>query len=77
MGPVPTGHDYYVILEVPQAADITGIRASYRRLAKVKHPDKNPGNPSATVEFQLVKVVPVFIIQFILVLTMELDNELA
>lgn len=55
MAPVRTKHDYYAILEVEQTADAASIRASYRRLARIKHPDKNPTNPNATSEFQLVR----------------------
>lgn len=55
MAPVQTNHDYYAILEIEQTADANSIRASYRRLAKIKHPDKNLTNPNATLEFQLVR----------------------
>ncbi|EGD85652.1 hypothetical protein H112_06564 [Trichophyton rubrum D6] len=55
MAPVRTKHDYYAILEVEQTADAASIRASYRRLARIKHPDKNPTNPNATSEFQLIQ----------------------
>ncbi|EFR02019.1 hypothetical protein MGYG_05021 [Nannizzia gypsea CBS 118893] len=54
MAPVRTSHDYYAILEVEQTADSATIRASYRRLARITHPDKNPTNPNATSEFQLI-----------------------
>ena len=30
------------------------IRASYKRLAKLRHPDKNKGNDESTADFQLV-----------------------
>jgi DnaJ-domain-containing protein 1 len=47
--------DYYAILELTQTADDTTIKSSYRRLARLKHPDKNPQNlGQATAEFQLV-----------------------
>ncbi|EGD95998.1 hypothetical protein TESG_03459 [Trichophyton tonsurans CBS 112818] len=55
MAPVRTNYDYYAILEVGQTADAASIRASYRRLARIKHPDKNPTNPNATSEFQLIQ----------------------
>ena len=54
MAPCETIEDYYSILEISQLADPISIRNIYRRLAKIKHPDKNPTNPQATVEFQLV-----------------------
>lgn len=47
-------HDYYLILEISQKADIESIRSNYKRLARLKHPDKNLNNPNATAEFQLV-----------------------
>ncbi|KAK4143948.1 DnaJ domain-containing protein [Dichotomopilus funicola] len=46
--------DYYAILEIPPTADEALIKSSYRRLAKLKHPDKNPDKPDATSEFQLL-----------------------
>ncbi|OAA65339.1 chaperone protein [Niveomyces insectorum RCEF 264] len=49
----PRGRDdYYAILEVTRTADTATIAASYRRLARLKHPDKNRENPHATAEFQ-------------------------
>ena len=58
MAPIPTRHDYYAILEVPQTASSDVIRSNYKRLAKAKHPDKNHWNPNATAEFQLVSLSP-------------------
>jgi DnaJ-domain-containing protein 1 len=58
MAPTQITEDYYAILEISQTADLTGIKSSYRRLAKAKHPDKNCGNPNATAEFQLVSPFP-------------------
>ncbi|KAI1871647.1 hypothetical protein JX265_005633 [Neoarthrinium moseri] len=46
--------DYYATLEVPPDASEATIRANYRRLALLKHPDKNPSNPNATVDFQRI-----------------------
>src|SRR5580765_4417649 len=46
--------DYYKILEVDKNATKEAIRASYRRLAKMHHPDKNPGNPGTEEKFKLV-----------------------
>jgi curved DNA-binding protein CbpA len=46
--------DYYAILDVTQTADEALIRSSYKRLAKLKHPDKDLNNPKATAQFQLV-----------------------
>ncbi|KEF58685.1 uncharacterized protein A1O9_06611 [Exophiala aquamarina CBS 119918] len=55
MAPSETTEDYYYILEISQSANLISIKSSYKRLAKARHPDKNPTNPSATVEFQLLQ----------------------
>ncbi|KAK4110885.1 DnaJ-domain-containing protein [Canariomyces notabilis] len=55
MAPARITHDYYVILGVTQSADETLIRSSYKRLAKLKHPDKDLNNPEATAQFQLLQ----------------------
>ncbi|SPO04121.1 uncharacterized protein DNG_06804 [Cephalotrichum gorgonifer] len=47
--------DYYAVLEVEYDADATAIRTSYLRLAKTRHPDKQPGNSHATGRFQLLE----------------------
>ncbi|KAL4780130.1 hypothetical protein BJX76DRAFT_59302 [Aspergillus varians] len=47
-------HDYYKILEIPRAADIDSIKTSYKRLARIRHPDKNSSS-TATSEFQLLQ----------------------
>jgi curved DNA-binding protein CbpA/membrane protein implicated in regulation of membrane protease activity len=46
--------DYYSILEVDNKATPEALRASYRRLAKLYHPDKNPGDPSSEERFKSV-----------------------
>ncbi|KAH8742902.1 DnaJ domain-containing protein [Diaporthe sp. PMI_573] len=48
--------NYYAILELAPTADDAAIKASYRRLAKLRHPDKNPYNPGATAQFQILSV---------------------
>ncbi|KAL2827472.1 hypothetical protein BJY01DRAFT_261902 [Aspergillus pseudoustus] len=47
-------HDYYKILEIPREADIDSIKTSYKRLARIRHPDKNSSS-TATSEFQLLQ----------------------
>jgi curved DNA-binding protein CbpA len=49
--------DYYVILEILPEADDAAIRSSYRRLAKLRHPDRNPENAESTIQFQLVRCI--------------------
>ncbi|MCF3110253.1 J domain-containing protein [Niabella sp. CC-SYL272] len=46
--------DYYRILDVPELATPEELRASYRRLAKRYHPDKNPDNPEAGEHFKSI-----------------------
>ncbi|CAK7271507.1 hypothetical protein SEPCBS57363_004658 [Sporothrix epigloea] len=55
MAPSVGGKDHYAILEVPMTADDATVAASYRRLARLKHPDKNRTNPNATAEFQALQ----------------------
>lgn len=47
----PTGK-LYQMLEITREAISSEIKASYRRIALVHHPDKNPDNPNSTVIFQ-------------------------
>ena len=54
MAPREPTVDYYAILEVEQTDSLEIIKNSYRRLAVVLHPDKNPSKSNATAEFQLV-----------------------
>jgi DnaJ-class molecular chaperone len=55
MAPVVPAHDYYATLEVSPKATNDEIKASYRRLALLHHPDKNAGSATATSKFQLVR----------------------
>ncbi|KAL8659709.1 MAG: hypothetical protein Q9202_006989 [Teloschistes flavicans] len=54
MAPAEITEDYYAILEVSHTASSDTIRRSYRRLAVLLHPDKNPNTPNATASFQLL-----------------------
>ncbi|MBD3823273.1 MAG: molecular chaperone DnaJ [Epsilonproteobacteria bacterium] len=45
---------YYEILEVSRDADKETIKKAYRKMAKVYHPDKNPGDNEAEHKFKLV-----------------------
>ncbi len=43
---------YYEVLEVTREASDEEIKKSYRRLAMMYHPDRNPDNPEAEVKFK-------------------------
>jgi molecular chaperone DnaJ len=43
--------DYYEILEVERTATVEEIERSYKRLARLYHPDRNIGDPEASVKF--------------------------
>jgi len=44
--------DYYSILGVDKSASAQDIKKTYRKLAKLYHPDKNPGNKEAEEKFK-------------------------
>jgi DnaJ-class molecular chaperone len=46
--------DPYRVLNVPRSADSALIKQSYRKLAKVLHPDRNPGDQRAAQRFREV-----------------------
>jgi preprotein translocase subunit Sec63 len=46
--------DYYKILQLPHTANQDEIKTAYRQLAKTMHPDKNPEDNQATLNFQNV-----------------------
>ena len=43
--------DLYSVLQVTPSANQSQIRSSYRKLAREKHPDKNPEKTNAHMEF--------------------------
>ncbi|MBL9148695.1 MAG: molecular chaperone DnaJ [Phycisphaerae bacterium] len=49
---MPTQRDYYEVLGVERTASGDEIKRAYRRLAMKWHPDRNPGNTEAEVEFK-------------------------
>ncbi|KAF4418931.1 molecular chaperone [Fusarium acutatum] len=44
--------DCYEILQLPYTANKDAIKTAYRQLAKTTHPDKNPEDAQATLNFQ-------------------------
>jgi hypothetical protein len=53
MSRMPTADDFAVLGLRPGAGD-DAIRAAYRRLAKIHHPDRNPGDASALQTFRQI-----------------------
>ena len=46
--------DYYELLEVERTADDKTLKASYRRLAMLYHPDRNPGDAECEAKFKAI-----------------------
>src|SRR5919106_3550933 len=46
--------DPYRTLNVPRSADQAAIKQAYRKLAKILHPDRNPGSERAEQRFKEV-----------------------
>jgi curved DNA-binding protein CbpA len=45
---------YYRILQIEESAQPAEIKTAYRRLARLHHPDRNPGDPQASQRFKQV-----------------------
>lgn len=48
---VQAGRNYYDILDVPRDAPKSLIKQHFKKLSRVYHPDKNPGDSSASEKF--------------------------
>ncbi|CDH60313.1 heat shock protein family protein [Lichtheimia corymbifera JMRC:FSU:9682] len=48
---VHAGKDFYSILDVPRDAPKSQIKKHYKKLSRVYHPDKNPGDKKAEEKF--------------------------
>ncbi len=46
--------DYYKILGVSENSDINEIKSKYRKLAFKYHPDRNPDNENAIIQFRKI-----------------------
>lgn len=54
MAPVKVNDDYYAVLEISNTATLEIVTKNYRRLALIRHPDKNRNANDSTAVFQLV-----------------------
>lgn len=48
---VCAARDYYDVLDVPRDAPKAQIKRHYKKLSRVYHPDKNPGDNEAEQKF--------------------------
>ncbi|EFX05419.1 chaperone protein [Grosmannia clavigera kw1407] len=55
MAPLRATLDYYDYMGIAQDADDNQIKAAYRQLAKLYHPDRNRGNDEAKAKFQTLQ----------------------
>ena len=51
---VEAGKDYYAILDLPRDAPKTQIKKHFKKLSRVYHPDKNPGDDTAQEKFMAI-----------------------
>lgn len=53
-GDAVKGFDPYEILGVDASTPVEKIKKSYRKLALMYHPDRNPGDPEANAKFIMI-----------------------
>jgi curved DNA-binding protein len=46
--------DYYKILEIDKVATVKDVKNAYRKLARKYHPDLNPNDKDAKMNFQQI-----------------------
>ena len=46
--------DFYIILGIERAANVSDIKRAYKRLARRFHPDINPGDRMAAAQFRQI-----------------------
>jgi hypothetical protein len=64
MSPTSVGHDYYEILGISHNATPATVKSAYKRLALARHPDRRKGEPDATADFQLVRLIAICYLPF-------------
>ncbi|ESO04278.1 hypothetical protein HELRODRAFT_79147, partial [Helobdella robusta] len=55
-------YDLYELLDVPQLSSEDLVKKAYKKQALKLHPDKNPNNPKAVEQFQLLQKVYEFLL---------------
>ena len=61
MASVESNDDYYAVLEISNTATLEVVNQSFRRLAKIRHPDKlrEGGSTAAFQLASLIHLVPI------------------
>ena len=57
MAPVEVKVDYYTVLELSNTANLKVRTKTYRRLAEIRHPHKNPDKEDSTAVVQLISLM--------------------
>ncbi len=59
MAPVESNDDYYAVLEISNSATLEVVNQNFKRLAKIRNPDKLREGGS-TAAFQLASLIHLF-----------------